>query len=245
MIVRSGSNLHYLGINTISKTNPVLHDVKVRAALNYATNHEDLVIAMTEGLGFVPNGIIPSDAYGYSDKVNAPHYDIEKAKALLAEAGYPNGITVSLTTNAAKWGGLFELLQAQWAQAGITLTLDTDDATVRSDHIKAKSYDLVSNNWTFNDTQTILFNLFHSTSGSNRSLIKDPYIDEALTSILRQTDEAKVLKIYEELSQYLVDTQGIVPLYIAPVLYGTGKNVEGATLINNSNIVLTYAHVAE
>ena len=245
MVTLPGINLHYLGINTISETNPALQDVRVRQALNYATNHEDLVIAMTEGYGDVPHGVIPQGAYGYSDKVNAPTYDIEKAKALLAEAGYPNGITLSLTTNAANWPGVFELLQAMWAPAGINLTLDTDDATIRLEHLRAKTYDLLSTNMTFTETNTVLYNIWGSTSGSNRSLIKDPYIDDMLTKALRQTDEAKVLEIYAELSQYLVNTNGIIPLYIAPVLYGVNKNLEGGELGYAASVDLSYAYVVE
>ena len=76
-------------------TKPVFKDVRVRQALNYAVNKEALVKVAFAGYADVAEGIAPLSV-DYAVKLGPWPYDPQKAKALLKEAGYPNGFEVEL-----------------------------------------------------------------------------------------------------------------------------------------------------
>src|SRR5450759_2477316 len=114
---------------------PAIGDVRVRQALNYAIDRTALAKVLGGGKGrpvsseFLPGG----DAYDASLDNYYP-YDVAKAKALLAAAGYPNGFKVTILSIPV--GGLDTLAQAgasYWEAIGVTTTID--NKTTASDYI--------------------------------------------------------------------------------------------------------------
>ena len=243
LIQLPSTKLAYVALNVSGYNKDVL-DERVRKAFNYATDTESIIIAMTEGYGQPANGIIPQSIWGYYDGVQGYTYDVDKAKELLAEAGYANGLNISLSYNKNNFPGMYELLQAQWDMAGINLTLSTDDGSVASDQLRAKEYDMYM-------TQVLLTSIgdlnviWHSTSGSNRTLTADPTLDAMLDEALTITDKDVRLAKYAEISQYLSDWGAMIPLYIDTLLFGVRDGVEGLELYGNGRHVLTYAYATE
>lgn len=216
----------YVGLNE-GGYNAALTDVRVRRAINHATNQKELIALMREGYASESAGIIPPDAWCYSP-VKGYEYDVEKAKALLAEAGYPD-LKLSLTYDSASYPGLFEILQNMWAKAGITLTLDSGDATITSTKVKKTyDFDVTVAKWTFSAIGTGLTSLWKSGSGSNKTLTKDPVLDKMLADASSELDTAKRKQAYAEISQYITDNAGMVPMYVDQILIGTSSTLEGA-----------------
>ncbi len=121
----TASSNPYIVFNTASPNNGgALHNVKVRQALEYAINRDHLVQSLG-GPSINPplNHVLPENILG-SKKVDGYAYDANKAKALLAEAGYPSGLTLKLLYRNASEAGrkVFATLQQDLRQAGITLT---------------------------------------------------------------------------------------------------------------------------
>ena len=85
LIERPSMNVGYLGLTV---TRPPFDNVKVRQAVNYAIDKQALVDAFYEGLGETAKNPMPPLVAGYNDAIKGYEYDPEKAKALLAEAGY-------------------------------------------------------------------------------------------------------------------------------------------------------------
>ena len=76
---------------------PALGDVKVRQALNYAFDREGLLTALQFDHGTVTTQVFPATSDAYDPELDSYYdYDPEKAKELLAEAGYPDGLTISM-----------------------------------------------------------------------------------------------------------------------------------------------------
>lgn len=101
-----------------------LSDVKVRQAVSYAINREEVAAAMTEGLG-QPAAFLSTSNQWYYDEYNPYSYDTEKAKELLAEAGYPDGITITLRYISREPDNtIAQLLQAQLKESGINLEIE-------------------------------------------------------------------------------------------------------------------------
>lgn len=93
IIRRPSMNVAYMAMNT-DKEGPMA-DKKVRQAINMAVDKEQL-ITLFEGVGKAAKNPIPPSLWGYNDDVEDYKYDPDKAKALLAEAGYADGFDVSL-----------------------------------------------------------------------------------------------------------------------------------------------------
>jgi peptide/nickel transport system substrate-binding protein len=101
-----------------------LDDVRVRRAIAYAIDYEEIVNELHGGFAIVPGaGMLHPGMFGYDPEVNQPmQHDIDEAKRLLAEAGYADGLkltAVSYTTSIYRQLG--ELMQAQVREAGIDL----------------------------------------------------------------------------------------------------------------------------
>ena len=108
-----------------------LDDIRVRQAISYAIDVESAVKTGFPNFGEVASGWVAPGILGYDDALVLPQQNIEEAKALLAEAGYPNGLTLSVCTynNQQERMNVCEAMQAQLAQVGITLTIDVMDTT--------------------------------------------------------------------------------------------------------------------
>ena len=126
LTTQSRASILYLtvGMNNLKKP---FDDVRVRQAMNYAIDQQSIAKNIYEGLAEPVSGAIPPDATGFS-QVNGLGYNPEKAKQLLAEAGYPNGFSATLTTPKGRYPKDFEFSQAvqqQLKAVGVDIKLDS------------------------------------------------------------------------------------------------------------------------
>jgi peptide/nickel transport system substrate-binding protein len=108
----------YLGLNALKKP---LSDVKVRQALNYATDVDAIIKNVLEGNGRRLEGPLTPQMFGYDASVKGYAYDPARARKLLAEAGYPDGVEITLESPAGRYQGdkeIAEALGGQWQKAG-------------------------------------------------------------------------------------------------------------------------------
>lgn len=107
----------------------ILSNQKVRQALAYAVDREALANVITRGYGFASNWACDPSQWFYSDYT--PYtYDVEKAKSLLAEAGYPDGVTLTMQCISREPDNtVMQVLQQQAAAAGINLVLESMERT--------------------------------------------------------------------------------------------------------------------
>jgi peptide/nickel transport system substrate-binding protein len=109
----------YLGLNAFRKP---LADVRVRQALNHATDVETIIRSVMDGNGRRTEGPFTPNMFGYDASVRGYAYDPAKARRLIAEAGYPDGVEVTLDAPAGRYQGDKEIAEAiagQWQKAGI------------------------------------------------------------------------------------------------------------------------------
>ena len=108
----------YLGLNALKKP---LSDVRVRQALNYASDVDTIVRAVLDGNGRRQDGPFTSIMLGYDGSVKGYRYDPPKARQLLSEAGYPDGLEITLESPTGRYQGdkeIAEALGGQWQKAG-------------------------------------------------------------------------------------------------------------------------------
>ncbi len=128
LVSQQGLNVGYIAFNVEKKP----FDSKlVRQALNIAVNKKAILDNVFQGAGQVAKNPIPPTLWSYNDKVVDYPYDPAKAKALLAQAGYPNGVDVELwylpVTRPYNPDGkrMAELIQADWEKVGVRTKLIT------------------------------------------------------------------------------------------------------------------------
>ena len=108
----------YLGLNALKKP---LSDPRVRQALNYATDVDAIVKNVLEGSGGRLEGPLTPQMFGYDASVKGYAHDPARARKLLAEAGYPDGLDITLEAPAGRYQGdkeIAEALGGQWQKAG-------------------------------------------------------------------------------------------------------------------------------
>lgn len=129
VIKNPGMNINYLAFFCNKKP---FDNPKLRLAVSHAINRENLINFLYQGLAELPNSMLPSFMPGHDKSLKAPEYNPEKAKQLLAEAGYPNGLKVTLLTYSAvrpynPVGGdkLAAAVQADLRKVGIEVEIKT------------------------------------------------------------------------------------------------------------------------
>jgi dipeptide transport system substrate-binding protein len=128
LISQQGLNVGYIAFNVEKKP---FDNKLVRQALNMAVNKKGILDAVFQGAGQVAKNPIPPTLWSYNDKVTDYPYDPAKAKALLAQAGYPNGTEVELwylpVTRPYNPDGkrMAELIQSDWEKIGVKAKLIT------------------------------------------------------------------------------------------------------------------------
>ena len=126
LIQQSGMNVGYLALNCEKEP---YDDVRVRQAMNYAIDREEIIDAVYGDAGQVAKNPIPPNIWSYNDEIEPYPYDPAMAKKLLAEAGYPNGFTTEIwampvarpyNPDARK---IAEVMGAQLAKVGIDIEI--------------------------------------------------------------------------------------------------------------------------
>ena len=206
----------------------------VRQAINYAIDRESLCLVATEGFGTVTDSVMNSQIKGYTDDVTHYEFNLDKAKALLAEAGYPDGFSTSIQVGTNARNTEAQLIQGTLAQIGITAEINQLESAANLEKINNGDYDLfiMSYNNTTGDPDTSLYMLFNSTvpaSSGNRSYTNIPRVDELLQMGREETEWEKRAPLYAEIQQILTEQAVWVPLYNVPTLLGTRADLQGYT----------------
>ena len=190
---------------------PPLDNPKVRQAINYAIDKQAVLDTVFFGRGRVLGGLgVPQWMFTYSpDRQNIYTLNPEKAKQLLAEAGYPNGFKISLlsTSTYAMHKNTAEVVQASLRKVGIDVTLDlTEWATTVARRVKG-DFELHINGAGVETADPAFLGQYYHSKGAYFSWtgFADSQVDELLDKGRATYDVEARKKIYRELEQRLLD----------------------------------------
>lgn len=151
LMEKEGMNVGYLAFNTQKKP---FDNTKVRQALMHALNRSSYITAIYLNRASLAKNPMPPTIWSYNDGVKDYEYNVEKAKELLKQAGYPNGFEAELWTlpvsrpynpNGKKLG---ELMQADLAKVGVKIKLVTYDWPTYLEKSKKGEHQIVQLGWT-------------------------------------------------------------------------------------------------
>lgn len=203
----------FIGFNTI---NPPFDNMKVRQAIAYSFDREELVDAAIGTGGAEPAvGLCADFVVGHSDNLKAYTRDNEKAKALLAEAGYPNGLEISIITMDGSRGKVAEYLQDALKASNITVKIETVEWSKFVDDLINGNLGafIIGVSGDVPDADGLLYPQFHSEGGQNVHNYSNPQVDEKLYTARQSSNTAERVKLYEEVQQILLEELPCIPLY--------------------------------
>ncbi|RLK64173.1 ABC transporter substrate-binding protein [Atopobacter sp. AH10] len=224
----------YMGFNCAKKP---LNDPKVREAISLALDTDSIVKAVFHDLGKTAKGVLPPTLpYSIADKQSLQKRDVEKAKALLKEAGVEKGFKLSIATNENKdRSDMATAMKEQLAEVGIDASINVLEWSAFNDLLKKGGQDLFMIAWTADssDPDTFLFPCFHSSArgeGGNYIFLEDKKVDELLEKGRYAQEDSERAKSYEEVQKYLMDIHAWVPLHNKELTCATRKNIKGMWL---------------
>ncbi len=210
---------------------PPLDNVKVREAVSYAVDQVTLAEKTLQGNVNATNCMVPPGIMGHDSARAKTKYDPEKAKALLAEAGYPDGIDLVTTVSEnSAVANVAVALKEQLKASGINLEIEQVDDASYIEMRKAGEVQVPFLTWykDITDPDNFLYTFFHSSNSKFfSSNWNDPKSDQMMEEG-RMMDPAKRKDLYTKLENYIVNEQFVtVPLYNPVFYYLVRKGVSG------------------
>jgi len=228
-IVSGGTNM----VQVFALNNAVepFNNPLVREAMNYAVDR-DAVITQTAASGIkLTTGMSPAMGDYYDTALDGSFpYDPAKAKELLAQAGYPDGFTTSVTvpSNYVIHVNTAVVLAEQLKKVGITLEIKSVDwATWLSDVYTARNYDSTVIALTSEYSPRDVLSRYVSTSESNFMNFNSSSFDEIYAKILSASDEAQRIELYHQLLAILVKDSSSVYLQDPSNIVAVKKDLTG------------------
>lgn len=236
-----GVSCRYLPILFDLKEAP-FDDVNVRRAMSLAIDRATIAQIVLGGFGQVGTFLPPSQLGGYiGDGSDLPYYtrDVDEAKRLLAEAGYPDGLDVPefkvVAANALDVQ-CAQVMAEQWAEAGIRVTINPMEVGAILQDFSNGNFKLatVGGVWTPDPSNESA--RYHSTSPQGTAYgINDPEVDRLIDAGLEESDPDARVEIYQELQERILDQVYVITPYVYPLRWELVWNfVKGYDVMANN-----------
>ncbi len=225
--IRSGpsSRFYFLVFDTTKKP---FNDVKVRQAVNYALDRDALVKGVSFGFGTPIASVFIPQTFGYDPSIK-PVFDLNKAKQLLTDAGYPNGLDVgfdSFTGSIIDHSKVSQAIAGQLQKAGIRTALNIVDYGVfgpkRLAHQTAPMYIYSLGDWAFD----MGVQLKSYLEGSQGYYYVDPEMGAEVDKALGMFDDAQRKAAYLNIQKEFYDKAIYGSVYQVYQIWGVAKNVD-------------------
>ncbi|NOZ49705.1 MAG: ABC transporter substrate-binding protein [Chloroflexi bacterium] len=216
-------------------------DVRVRQALNYAVNKKEMNEFLYKNAAVTAATGMPPILMGYPKDLKPYEFNPEKAKALLAEAGYPDGFTVKLLCYENPRGynpvgiKMAVAIQEYLANVGVTLELETLEwGTFLATRRSADNHDMGMVGWSGDngDPDNFLYEMFSTNMipVGNTSHYSNPELDAILIKARTITDTAERASLYEQASRIIHDDAPWLFVNHTLQVRATRANVDGFVL---------------
>ncbi|MHB1653421.1 MAG: ABC transporter substrate-binding protein [Desulfitobacteriaceae bacterium] len=234
---RPPNNVGYLSFNNLK---PPFDKVKVRQALSMAINKQGLVDAFYNGMAMPAKNALPPSIWGYNDKVQDYQYNLDAAKKLLAEAGYPNGFETELWVSPVSQNYMpqpqkvAESIQADFAKIGVKAKIVSMEWATYLKKTSNGEHPMALLGWTGDngDPDNFLYVLLdkdnaNPPAASNISLYKNDRVHELLIKAQTTPDQQVRSDLYKQAEQIIHDDAPMVPLVHSTPLLAGANYVKG------------------
>lgn len=217
-------------------------DRRVRQAINYAVNKEEIAEFIFGGAVRPSDAAIAPGIFGYTS-VGEYEYNPERARALLAEAGFPNGFSTTLYSPSGRYLQdiqTSEAIQSQLAEVGINATIETLEWSSYLEFtnrpVAENSVPMAMLGWgtVTGDADYGLYALFHTSqhvpAGSNRAFYSNALVDDLLDNARSTADNSLREQLYADALQILRDDAAWLFLHSETQLVAVRDGIDGLVI---------------
>jgi peptide/nickel transport system substrate-binding protein/oligopeptide transport system substrate-binding protein len=222
--------LWYVGINT---TRGPLREVRVRQAINHAIDVGIILDRLVGGRGRRAAGVIPPILDG-ADTTRAPYaYNADRARQLLTQAGFPNGIDIDLWhSDNESFSRVAQSIQSYLGEAGIRARLVQREAAAMRAAARNGETDMVLKDWyaDYPDAENFLYPLLHTINrgvGGNVSFYSNPEFDRLVDQSRVELDSARRAELYRRADSIAFADAPMAFLFFYNELYAVQPWVRG------------------
>lgn len=205
--------VHFVNLNL---HNEALADERVREALSISIDRQELVETIVSGAGTPAMGWLAPATPGHDDAAEIA-FDPERAKQLLADAGYPDLTLDCVVRASGSYLKYMTAIQSYWAAIGVTLNLNTEDAGVWSSDWAAGNLETTALAWfpLFADGDNHLYTYFFSENSPGKgSFYESAEFDDLVTRARTSQDPEERADLYKQADNLLTRTDfATIPLY--------------------------------
>jgi peptide/nickel transport system substrate-binding protein len=234
-VVKSKDIVSLCGMLNMRKRGGKLGDIRIRKALNYAINREELWKYAAKGNAWNFGGYIPEGGYGHNPNLKLYTYDTEKARSLLADAGYPDGFEVNLITYEAL-SLEAQIISKMLERVGLKVKLNvrTYAEYFRKIYIplldkppEEQEWDISLRNWQdyYGNTGATFLTFGFLESSNIRWIAYDQTYEDMWKDMARTVDREEQEKKIQQLVQYIYDNAYFLFVYSPITLYAVNKEV--------------------
>lgn len=238
--VERAGNTVYVGFKTDIEP---FNNQKVRQALNYAIDTQSIVDNVLRGAAVQTESLIGPKDFGYAGEFDTYGYDPEKAKQLLAEAGYPDGFSATLDT--VNWyiknTDVAQVIAEQLKAIGVNITVNNVESSVYRTLVPSgeqnSMYVLGWSSTNTLDADAAIYAILHS--GESYSTYNNPEVDAKLEEARGTTDEERRKTLYKEIQEIVLEDAPRIFLYQENQYYGVSNKLNWEGRIDGSIPVVT------
>lgn len=233
--------LLYLGFD---QTNPIYQNKKLREAIAYAIDNQTFVDVVFRGSAVAGDSPLPKASPAYNGNVKKYNQDIEKAKKLLAEAGYPNGLDIELwCMDDGPRVDMCVIIQDQLKKIGINVEIKIFEFGAYVSKTALPNKELYFLSWNSSgDGDVALYPLFHSSqhgAPGNRSFYSNKEVDKLLDKARVSVDEEERKSLYKEIQNILQEDLAIYALAYPKINLAKNKELKSLIFKKNGDIDIT------
>lgn len=225
-VVRAGNTV-YVGLRTDQEP---FNNKLVRQAMNHAIDVKVIVEQVLQGAAVETDSLIGPKDFGYAGEYDQYEYNPEKAKELLAEAGYPNGF--SATFDTVNWYiknvDVAQVIAQQLQAVGIDVEVNNVESTVYRTKVpsgeQAEMYILGWSSTNTLDADAAIYSVLHS--GDPYSTYNNPEVDAMLDEARGTTDGTRRAELYKQIQEQVLEDAPRIFLYQENQYYGVSQNLD-------------------
>lgn len=213
-----------------------LQDLRVRQAINMAIDRKAIVQRLMDGMATVANQYMPTGMFGSLDKPTEIKFDPEAAKKLLAEAGYPQGFELTLTTTNDRYindGQIAQAVAQYLTRIGIKTTVDAQAAAIYFPKRAKREFSFAMGGWpSENGEASGLFQYWVATTDkdkgfgtSNYGGFSLPAFDQVFVPAMSQMDANARKAAYQQATQIALANVPLIPLHFESSIWAFKKGL--------------------
>jgi peptide/nickel transport system substrate-binding protein len=245
LVYKQEPALSFYGIMLNVKAAPFTN-MHIRRAIEWGVNHQEIVHTVLKDIGVVAQGPLSPASWAYSSNIAPYTYDINKAKAELAQGGQPNGVsfTFLIPSGSPVNAQIAQFVQSELQPAGITVNIKQETFATLLNDTNNFNYQAALLGWSGRpDPDGNMYSWFHTGGGFNTMQYSSPQVDALLEKGRTDSDQAQRTSDYQQAEQIILQDASYVFIYHGVNIQATTNNIKGFTLIPTGILEFTNVYI--